>query len=486
MKRFVLGLALAVLLSSAAFAGDRIETLVIDSGSDFTHPYISGHAVPNLQELNGKANVDDDNNGYKDDVYGWNFIDNSNVIVHLEYAPPDYPKVMKFMALMGKLQAYGKEALTKDEYNFLYTNYQDPKFRKWINFVGGWAHGTHVAGIIAGNNPAAGLNAITHIQSGTPPTKGIKEALDSINYQLLQSQSGERRATEPADNANAPKKKLSLEYLGKMFANYGKQYAEKVKDEAKYIATFKPRLINCSWGVPNQNLLPMMKKNMVEQWGWTNPTDKEVQEVVNLFVKNAFLPRDVAFFKGVPQALIFIAAGNSHENNDELIGSPNSVPISNKIVIAATMENKKLADFSCYGKKTVDVAVPGVNILSSYPAGQMGYMSGTSMACPMAVRFGSMVLKKNEALTPQQLKKILMETVDKKAWLADKVVSGGVINVNRAMYAAKLMKDGKSIDAAIKDARAKVKDMVDRTPSKFKGPDLTDKKVKELYFSAVF
>ena len=485
MKRLVLGLAFALLLSPAAFASDRIEALVIDSGSDFTHSYLKNHTSPNLAELNGKAGVDDDHNGYVDDVFGWNFVENSKTIIHLEYAPPNYDKVMHFMELMGKLQAYGKEGLTSDEFNFLRTNYNDPKFRKWINFVGGWAHGTHVAGIIAGNNPVVKLNAVTHIQTGNPPAKEIKEALDSVNFSILQSRKAGTRAVADS-SATKPTKKVSLAELAKSFAKLGVQNAQKVTKEAAYLATFKPRLINCSWGVPNKNLMSMMKKYMVQQWGWTNPTDQEVQKVVNVFVKNAFTPRDLAFFKNVPNALIFIAAGNSSENNDNIIGSPNSVPISNKIVIAATMENKKLADFSCYGKKTVDVAVPGVNIYSSYPVEQMGYMSGTSMACPMAVRFGSMVLSKNPSLTPQELKKILMKTVDKKAWLADKVVSGGVINVDRAMYAAEQMKNGKSIDTAIKLARAKVADKINRTPDKFKGPDLNNKEVKALYYSAIF
>jgi len=293
--------------------------------------------------------------------------------------------------------------------------------------------------------------------------------------------------TSPASASDKPAtKKVSMSQLEELFKNLGVQYSKQVEKKAAYIASLKPRLINCSFGAPNLNLLQSMKQNMVQQWGWTNPTETEVQAVVSLLCKHAFLPRDKVFFGSVPNALIFFAAGNSSENNDGFVTSPSHVDLSNKIVIAATMENKKIADFSCFGKKTVDVAVPGVNIYASYPAEKMGYMSGTSMACPMAVKFASMVLKKNEKLTPQELKKILMQTVDKKAWLKDKVVAGGVINVNRAMYASKLMADGKSITAAIKASKTKVADMIDRTPNKFKGPDLSNKEMRDMYFSAVF
>jgi subtilisin family serine protease len=136
------------------------------------------------------------------------------------------------------------------------------------------------------------------------------------------------------------------------------------------------------------------------------------------------------------------------------------------------------------GKNTVDVAVPGVNIYATYPNQKMGYMSGTSMACPLALNYGAQVLYVNPQLKAVELKKILMETVDKKDWLADKVRSGGVINVTRAMFAAEQVKEGKSLEDAIKIACEKVGDKVVRTPKRTR-PNLEDPMVKELYFSII-
>jgi hypothetical protein len=465
---------------SPAFASEGVKVLVIDSGSDFTHDALKPLASPNQPELKGKKGVDDDGNGYVDDVYGWNFVENHANLVNLSDTPPDYEKVLRCMKLLGILQAYGKEGMTADEFKYLVTNYQDQKFWPWVEFVGGWAHGTHCAGISSADNEKVRLNAIKHIPTGNGPKQEIAKALAYLNHKFLHRNT--RRTNPDADAAAKPQ--MSLDALKLAFINLGKDYSQKVKAKADYIGSLKPRLINCSFGSPNSAIVEMMKVNMVQHWGFKDPTDEQVQEVVNLFVTHAFLPRDKALFAKAKNALIFVASGNSSEDLDPFVSSPNDVPIPNKIVIAATDADQKLAPFSCFGKERVDVAVPGVNIFATYPNQAMGYMSGTSMACPMALNFASHVLNVNPDLSPVELKKILMGTVDKKGWLADKVVSGGVINVNRAVFAGKLVKEGKSVNAAIKEACEKVADKVHKSPKKSR-PDLSDPIVKELYFSIV-
>ncbi len=476
MKRLagILVGALCLFSCAAPIHAENVNVLVIDSGSDFSHSALKDLAQPNEKELKGQTGKDDDNNGYTDDIYGWNFIDKTNQLVNLENTPPNYDEVLEIMRLIGIIQNYGKEALTADEYAHLIKRYKDKKFWAWIGFVGGWAHGTHCAGIIATDNEAVDFKAVKHIPTGNPPEKTIKKAIAKIISNMLHNKKKIKKGP-----------KISLEQLGQMFAQLAPDYIASVKKEAEYIASLKPRLINCSFGIPNENIKASIKQNMVYQWGWTNPTDEEVQKVVNLFVEKAFLPKDKAFFSGCKDALIFIAAGNSSEDLDGIVSSPNDVPIENKIVIAATDANKKLAGFSCHGTTVVDVAVPGVNIYATYPNQKMGYMSGTSMACPMALKFASYVLQKNPDLTPVQLKKILMGTVDKKEWLKDKVKSGGIINQNRAVFAAIMVKSGKDVATAIRIANEKVDD-IEYRPAKFKGPDLSDEMIRNIYFSAVF
>ena len=275
-----------------------------------------------------------------------------------------------------------------------------------------------------------------------------------------------------------------MEEIGKYLEEVGKENAAKIKSKADYIAKFNPRLINCSFGTPNQSVLQMMRLYSM-QWGLGNLSDDELQKLANLYVTKTMFPRDKALFGGCKNALIFIAAGNSAEDLDICTTSPQGVPMQNKVVVAATNDNQKIADFSCWGKTKVDLAVPGVNIYATYPNQKMGYMSGTSMACPNALGMASLVLTENPDLTPVQLKKILMETVDKKEWLKDKVKSGGVINVERAVYAAKMIKAGKAMNEAIKEAKEKVGDMAIKRGRKV-GCDLKDPVVKKIYFSNVY
>ncbi len=495
MKKAILCVVLVLACTAVGTASEPVTAMVIDSGSDFTHPVLAPLAHPNLAELQGKPGVDDDGNGYVDDVYGWNFPDNCATLVDLSKTPPDYDRVLETLRLLNILQAYGKDALKPEEFQTLVKNYHDQKFWPWVEFTGGWAHGTHCAGILATENPGVKLNAITHLPSGQAPEKIAQAAIAQIRHLRMHARPARRLPRRPsrapggdADAPGmppAPKEPVSLAELERLFVQLGEEYAAKIKKEAAYLGTLAPRVANCSFGSENARLVAVFKRNMIEEWGWTNPSDQEVQQVVNLFVEKALLARDRALFAGSPKTLFCIAAGNSGDCLEGIVSSPNDVDIPNKLVVAATLENRKLADFSCYGKTKVDVAVPGVNIYATYPNGKMGYMSGTSMACPMAARFATQVLQEHPGLTAVEVKKILMGTVDKKDWLADKVVSGGVINPRRAVHAAGLVRQGKSLDEAMTEARKAVADMTIRR-SPYKGPDLSDKLIRDLYFSAVF
>ena len=470
-KSFIMAaLASFIAFSSLpSFAAKPIDVLVIDSGSDFTHKELKPMANPNLAELKGTEKVDDDNNGYVDDVYGWNFVENNSTIVNLTETPPEYDKVLEVMKNINKMQQSGKEAFTKEEWNAFVDLYNNPKLKPWVNFCGGWAHGTHCAGIIASNNKNVAFKAIRHIPTGKAPSRAEEDNFKKVSFKVAQRT---KRAAPTMDE------------IAQYFDEVGKENADKMKTKADYIAKFNPRLINCSFGTPNQSVLQMMRLYSM-QWGMGSLSDAEIQKLANLYVTKTMFPRDKVLFGGCKNALVFIAAGNSAEDLDICTTSPQGVPMQNKIVVAATNDNQKIADFSCWGKTKVDLAVPGVNIYATYPNQKMGYMSGTSMACPNALGMASLVLTENPDLTPVQLKKILMETVDKKDWLKDKVKSGGVINVERAVYAAKQIKAGKSIAEAIKDAKEKVGDMAIKRGRKV-GCDLKDPVVKKIYFSNVY
>ena len=292
----------------------KINVLVVDSGSDFNHKALKPSARPNKAELNGQAKVDDDKNGYVDDVYGWNFVENNNILVNLEDTPPDYDTVLKVMEYINRMQQNGKEDFTEEEWNWLVKHYNDKKLAPWINFTGGWAHGTHCAGIIALDNKAVGMNAIRHIPTGGAPQGIIKDICQAILIKIANKIRG---------------RAITVEDLAESFEQMGKQYIAEGEKQAEYMASFNPRLINCSFGSENSALKQMMKQNM-KRWGFSKPTEAQIQEVVNLFVEKALLPRDKAMFSKCKNALVFIAAGNSSEDLTDILTSPNDVPIENK------------------------------------------------------------------------------------------------------------------------------------------------------------
>ena len=81
-------------------------------------------------------------------------------------------------------------------------------------------------------------------------------------------------------------------------------------------------------------------------------------------------------------ALFVCSAGNSGINSDFYPMYPAGLSSKNIISVAALDNTGRIADFSNYGKISVDVAAPGVNILSTVPGGKYEYYSGTSMASP--------------------------------------------------------------------------------------------------------
>jgi thermitase len=80
--------------------------------------------------------------------------------------------------------------------------------------------------------------------------------------------------------------------------------------------------------------------------------------------------------------LFVAAAGNAGEDNDSSPSYPASYETPNVVSVAATDDRDALAPFSNFGATSVDLAAPGVNILSTLPGNRYGSYSGTSMATP--------------------------------------------------------------------------------------------------------
>lgn len=133
---------------------------------------------------------------------------------------------------------------------------------------------------------------------------------------------------------------------------------------------------------------------------------------------------EVASRKGI---LFVAAAGNDASNNDVTPSYPANDASTNVLSVCATDQNDRLAFFSNWGTKTVDVCAPGTSILSTYKGGKHAFLQGTSMATPLVAGIAALIKQQNPTWTGQQIKEHIISTVQKRDALKGKILSGGIV-----------------------------------------------------------
>ncbi len=148
------------------------------------------------------------------------------------------------------------------------------------------------------------------------------------------------------------------------------------------------------------------------------------------FSRTEFAAIEAAGKKGI---LLVASAGNNLEDDDELPHYPASYQLNNVISVAAVDPDDSLADYSSWGIKTVHVAAPGSFIISTTPKNTYSDFSGTSMSTPHVT--GSVALIKSvfPNLSGFEIRSRLFNTVTKTPALEGKIMTGGRINVYRAL-----------------------------------------------------
>lgn len=122
--------------------------------------------------------------------------------------------------------------------------------------------------------------------------------------------------------------------------------------------------------------------------------------------------------------LFIAAASNDSADNDAVDTFPADYPLANIVSVAATDNKDEKAWFSNYGKRTVHVGAPGVDILSSVLGNDYESMSGTSMATPFVAGLAGMIKANNPALSYMQVKNLLMAGGTPVPSLEGKTISG--------------------------------------------------------------
>lgn len=134
--------------------------------------------------------------------------------------------------------------------------------------------------------------------------------------------------------------------------------------------------------------------------------------------------------------LVVAAAGNDGQNADHYPQYPAAYGLDNIISVAATGESDQLAAFSNFGATSVDVAAPGLSILSTFPGGGYGSLSGTSMASPLVAGLAALVKARHFDFSYAKISAAIKEGADMVAGLRGKLRWGGRVNAYRTLLAA--------------------------------------------------
>jgi len=151
--------------------------------------------------------------------------------------------------------------------------------------------------------------------------------------------------------------------------------------------------------------------------------------------QNSRALRDVIKQAGDEGILFVAAAGNNGDDSDKRPHFPAGYDLPNMISVASLDRDDTLSGFSNYGAKSVHIAAPGREILSTWLKDEFYLASGTSMATPEVAGVAALILSTEPKMSAKTLRERLFNSVDKLDSLKGKVATGGRVNAAKAVGA---------------------------------------------------
>ncbi|RSK36176.1 S8 family peptidase [Hymenobacter metallilatus] len=464
---------------------------VIDAGIDTTHADLKRVLWHNPREIAGNG-VDDDKNGYTDDVWGWNFLggpDGRNVN---QEALEETRLLARLKPLyQGKTRA-AVPAAKRPEYD-LYLRVRkayEAKVKENTEQLRqfGQAYAENAQGA-EGLKQTLGVTRLDTATLRNPPTqdpevrqitRGLYQTLlqtgfASLDDVLVEMKKGLQETQDQLDYG------LNLRFNPRTIVgdqpenvkqrNYGNR---DVAGPDPMHGTHVAGIIGADRdnGAGILGLAPNIQIMSVRAVPDGDERDKDVANAIRYAVDNGaqiinmsfgkyYSPQRPAVEEAIRYAntkgvLLIHSAGNENNNLDNAAQYPaptfqNGQPVPNMITVGAsarTNDETLAADFSNYGKLRVDVFAPGNQIYSTLPGSQYGNLSGTSMAAPVVTGIAATLKSYFPQLTAAQLKRIILASAqpvhtqvrqpgtNKLVDFSTLSRTGGIVNLYRAVLLA--------------------------------------------------
>jgi len=469
----------------------QVLVAVIDSGIDTTHEDLKPILWTNTGEIPGNG-IDDDKNGYVDDVHGWNFLggkDGRNV------KQDSYEGARVYHALKEK---YG--TLIPDESSVSEAEKKEIEmFKKAQQKVVGDINPSEVAffkkilpAFKAGDSVISkeinkeeynctDLESYTTTDADAKKTKALLLQLckgngsnDITNKEIIEELEGNLRKAETAEKAPE-------EYRKNIVQDNENDINDRGYGNNDIMAATSKHGTHCSGiiaavrnnGKGGDGIAENVRIMMLRAVPDGDEHDKDIALAIRYAVDNGAQIVSMSFGKDFsPQkqwvddavkyaekkgVLLVHAAGNDSKNIDSTDNFPCVTALDgyrarNWITVGASGDPKNggvTARFSNYGKRDVDVFAPGVQIYATIPGGNTyGKLSGTSMACPVVAGTAALLLEYFPGLTAEQLKYVIEKSAtapdidvnipgkDDKVKLSELSKTGGLLNAYEAVKLA--------------------------------------------------
>ncbi|MBD0851222.1 S8 family peptidase [Maribacter arenosus] len=461
--------------------GTKVIVAVLDSGIDLEHEDLDDVLWTNKKEKPGN-NIDDDNNGFIDDIHGYNLLGES-YNEQLEYT-----RILRLKIGDAGFQAKAKAELDKKRPEALANKQQYEQILQAVKNADA-AVKKHLDKTDYTKKDLSGIKAESEeMQRNVAILTQMYSYADSIPELMENLEDGIKHFTEQLNYH------LNVDFDGRkvvgddpydlMDTKYGNGNPQnRVEDEshgthvAGIIAAERNNGLGANGVANNVEIMSIRAVPNGDEY------DKDIAlgiryavdngaKIINCSFGKSFSPNadwvyDAIKYAASKDVLIVHAAGNDGVDldnpknpnypNDQINNGPE---FADNVITVGALDpeygSEMLASYSNYGAINVDIFAPGTDIYSTIPRNKYEFMPGTSMASPAVAGVAALVRSQYPSLSAPQVKKIILESGlstkaavilggdTSKSSTLDKISkSGKIVNAYNALLMARTMAHGK-------------------------------------------